>query len=57
MARSCEVCGKHRSVGNSRTKRTWQANLQMVRAKVGGGVRRLLVCTRCLRSGRIEKAA
>jgi large subunit ribosomal protein L28 len=63
MARSCEVCGKHRSVGNNvshannRTKRTWQANLQMVRAKVHGGVRRLLVCTRCLRSGKIEKAA
>jgi large subunit ribosomal protein L28 len=63
MARSCEVCGKHRSVGNNvshannRTKRTWQANLQIVRAKVKGGVRRLLVCTRCLRSGKIEKAA
>jgi len=63
MARTCEICGKHRSVGNSvshannRTKRTWQANLQTVRAKVGGGVRRVLVCTRCLRSGRVTKAA
>jgi len=63
MARSCDICGKHRSVGNNvshannRTKRTWQANLQTVRAKVRGGVRRLLVCTRCLRSGKVEKAA
>ena len=63
MARTCEICGKHRSVGNrvshanNRSKRTWQANLQTVRAKVGGGVRRVLVCTRCLRSGKVTKAA
>jgi len=63
MARSCEICGKQRSVGhnvshaNNKTKRTWQANLQTVRAKVGGSVRRLLVCTRCLRSGKVQKAA
>lgn len=63
MARSCEICGKHRSVGNTvshannRTKRTWQANLQFVRAKVGGGVRRVLACTRCIRSGKVQKAA
>jgi large subunit ribosomal protein L28 len=49
--------GNNVSHANNRTKRTWQANLQMVRAKVHGGVRRLLVCTRCLRSGKIEKAA
>ena len=63
MAQTCEICGKHRSVGNNvshannRTKRTWQANLQTVRAKVSGGVRRVLVCTRCLRSGKVTKAA
>ncbi|GIW44664.1 MAG: 50S ribosomal protein L28 [Candidatus Binatia bacterium] len=62
MARSCEICGKHRSVGNNvshannKTKRTWQPNLQRVRAQVNGGVRRLRVCTRCLRSGRVTKA-
>ena len=63
MARTCEICAKRRSVGNNvshannKTKRTWQANLQTVRAKVGGGVRRILVCTRCIRSGRVQKAA
>jgi large subunit ribosomal protein L28 len=62
MARVCEVCGKHRSVGNSvshannKTKRTWQPNLQRVHAKVGGAGQRLLVCTRCIRSGKIAKA-
>ena len=63
MARSCEICGKHRSVGNNvshannKSKRTWQANLQIVRAQVRGAVRRMLVCTRCIRSGKIQKAA
>lgn len=63
MARSCELCGKHRSTGNNvshannKTRRTWQVNLQAVRAKVEGGVRKLLVCTRCIRSGKVQKAA
>jgi len=63
MARTCDVCGKHRSVGhnvshaNNKTKRTWQPNLQRVRAKIGGGARRILACTSCIRSGRIAKAS
>jgi large subunit ribosomal protein L28 len=63
MARTCEICGKHRSVGNkvshanNKTKRTWQPNLQTVKAKIGATVRRILVCTRCIRSGKIQKAA
>ena len=63
MARQCDVCGKQRSVGNkvshanNKTKRTWQPNLQRVRAQVGAGAHRLLVCTRCLRSGRVRKAS
>jgi len=62
MARECEICGKHRSVGsnvshaNNKTKRLWRPNLQRVHAKVGGAGKRLLVCTRCLRSGRVAKA-
>lgn len=63
MARICDVCGKGRSVGNNvshannKSKRVWRPNLQRVRAAVNGGVQRLLVCTRCLRSGKIAKAA
>ncbi len=62
MARSCELCGKQRSVGNNvshannKTKRTWQPNLQRVHAKVGSAGTHLLVCTRCLRSGKVAKA-
>jgi large subunit ribosomal protein L28 len=45
------------SHANNKTQRTWQPNLQRVKAKLGGTVRRILVCTRCLRSGRVQKAA
>jgi large subunit ribosomal protein L28 len=37
--------------------RRFEPNLQKVRARVGGGVQRLKVCTRCLRSGKVVKAA
>jgi len=61
MARACEICGKARSVGNNvshannKTKRVWRPNLQPARAAIGGGTRRVLVCTRCLRSGKVTK--
>jgi large subunit ribosomal protein L28 len=63
MARACEICGKQRSVGhnvshaNNKTKRLWRPNLQRVHARVGQAGRWLLVCTRCLRSGRVLKAS
>jgi len=62
MARTCEICGKGPSVGqnvshaNNKTKRVILPNLQTVRAQVGGGAKRVKVCTRCLRSGKIQKA-
>ncbi len=63
MARKCSICGKGPSVGNNvshannKTRRRWLPNLQQVRARVNGAVRRLRVCTRCLRSGKVEKVA
>ena len=61
--RACSICGKGPSVGhnvshaNNKTKRRWLPNLQQVRAKVHGTVKRIRVCTRCLRSGLVQKAA
>jgi large subunit ribosomal protein L28 len=63
MARQCAVCGKQSSVGNNvshannKTKRRWRPNLQRVRANLQGTVRHILVCTRCLRSNKVLKAA
>ncbi len=63
MARACDCCGKAtvfgRNVSHAHnvTSRTFLPNLQRVRVRTaGGGSRRLRVCTRCLRSGRVQKA-
>ena len=61
MARICEICHKGTTSGGSIshahnvTKRTFRPNLQRVRALIDGSVRRILVCTRCLRSGKVQK--
>ncbi|WP_446008102.1 50S ribosomal protein L28 [Candidatus Electrothrix sp.] len=64
MARKCEICGKGPVTGNNvshahnKTKRRWLPNLQKVRTVTGGGQKaRLLVCTRCIRSGAVVKPA
>ncbi len=63
MAYTCELCAKRRlkahKVSHSNIKsRKWQKpNLQPVRAVVDGRVKRMRVCTRCIRSGKVIKAA
>ncbi len=62
MARRCIVCGKGTRTGNLRsralnqTRRTWRPNLQKTRILVKGSPRRVYVCTRCLKSGKVERA-
>ena len=61
MGRSCEICGKGTSFGNQvshshrKTKRTWKANLISMKALINGAVKRIKICTRCLRSGKVQK--
>jgi len=63
MARVCEICGKHPITGhnishaNNKTPRRWYPNLQRVRAVVNGVVRRMRVCTQCIKSNRVAKAS
>lgn len=62
MSRRCDVCGKGPAFGNNIshahnvTARRWNPNIQKIRVIVKGTHMRLNVCTRCIRSGRIEKA-
>lgn len=62
MARRCVICGKGISVGvkmshsHIRNKRTWAPNLQRVKAIIDGSPKKVLVCTRCLRSGKVRRA-
>jgi large subunit ribosomal protein L28 len=61
MAKVCEVCGKGVAFGrnvshaHNVSPRRFEPNLQTVRASVNGGTKRVKVCTRCLRSGAIQK--
>jgi len=63
MAKRCAICGKTPVVGrqhshaNNVSPRRFEPNLQVVRAIVGGGIKRIRVCTRCLRSNKVTKAA
>lgn len=63
MAKQCEICGKTPVVGrqvshaHNVSARRFEPNLQRVRAAINGGVRRIRVCTRCLRSNKVVKAA
>jgi len=58
----CDLCQKKHQSGhnvshaNNKTKRVFKPNLQTVRAIVDGSHKHIRVCTRCLRSGRIQKA-
>jgi large subunit ribosomal protein L28 len=58
----CSVCEKKRVTGNNvshannRSKRVFRPNLQRVRVQTEQGTKRVHVCTRCLRSGKVVKA-
>lgn len=58
----CSVCGKLRMAGqnvshaNNVTKRVFKPNLQTVRALVDGRAQKVVICTRCLRTGKVQKA-
>jgi large subunit ribosomal protein L28 len=62
MSKVCAVCGKGPSFGHNRshsmvaTKRRFNPNLQRVRVLLKGKPTRAYVCTRCLKSGKVEKA-
>ena len=61
MAKRCEICGKATATGrqlshaHNVTPRTFEPNLRRVRALIDGASRRIMVCARCLRSGRVQK--
>lgn len=63
MARKCDICNKGPLAGNTvshsnNRKRTRSLpNLQSVRGIINGRTQKLSVCTRCLRSGAVQKAS
>ncbi len=58
----CDICGKGVSFGikvshsHKRSNRSWKPNIRRVKAIVSGTPCHLNACTRCLRSGKVERA-
>ena len=62
----CEICGKTAIHGNKlsitrshiskRTSRTFKPNIRTVKAMVDGQPKKINVCAKCLRAGKVTKA-
>ena len=58
----CDFCDKALVFGlkvshsNRKTNRTWKPNVRKVKAVINGTHKSVYVCTRCLRSGKVERA-
>ena len=62
----CAICDKSVNYGNQlsitrshiskRTTRTFKPNLRTVKAIVDGQPKRITVCAKCLRSGKVKRA-
>ncbi len=61
MARVCALCEKRPVTGNKvshsniKTRTRWLPNLQRMKAVVSGTTQTILVCTRCIRSGKVVR--
>ena len=58
----CEICDKGVHFGNAvshshrRSNHIWNSNVKSVKCKVNGATKTMHVCTRCLRSGKVNRA-
>ena len=58
----CEVCAKEInfslqvSHSHRRTARTWKPNIQTVKVENNGNTKKMKVCTKCLKSGKVQRA-
>lgn len=62
MAKKCDICGKGVMFGNTIShshrvsRRRFHPNVKKVNAVVNGRVKRITVCTKCLKAGKVELA-
>jgi large subunit ribosomal protein L28 len=62
MAKICVICSKSKTTGflvshsNIKTKRRWRPNIQRIKILLDGSPRRVNVCTRCIKAGKIQRA-
>ena len=63
----CAICQKDQMTGNKlsitrshiskRTSRTWKPNLRSVKAEIDGEVKRVHVCAKCLKNGKVNRVS
>ena len=59
----CAVCGKGVHFGikvshsHRRSNKMWKPNIKKVNVQTEAGNRKMYVCTSCLRSGKVQRAA
>lgn len=62
MAKVCQLCGKKISVGHNvskahnLTKRRFSPNLHTITVIINKKVKKIKLCTRCIRSAKLQKA-
>ena len=62
----CEICEKSINFGNKlsitrshiskRSPRTWKPNLRTVKAIINGEPKKITVCAKCLKNGKVNRA-
>ena len=62
----CEICKKTANHGNKlsitrshiskRAPRTWKPNLRRVKADMNGEIKKIYVCAKCLKDGKVKRA-
>ena len=62
MARKCAICGRGARTGSNIshahnvTRRRFKVNLQRISARIDGRIKKILICTRCLRAGKVVRS-
>ena len=61
----CAICNKEAVYGkklsitrshiSTRSPRTWKPNLRSVKAEINGEVKRICVCAKCLKNGKVKR--
>jgi large subunit ribosomal protein L28 len=61
MSKTCEICGKRAKSGNKishshrKSRRVWKPNIQKLTVEIDGKVKKVNICTTCLKSNRVKR--
>ncbi|MHB1377929.1 MAG: 50S ribosomal protein L28 [Candidatus Humimicrobiaceae bacterium] len=62
MANRCEICNKEVSFGcnvshsHKKSNRMFKPNIQKARIELNGTVKKINICTKCLKANKVKKA-